>query len=149
MSKNKKSLLQQQQQQGNISVGPVLVDLIEELELKLDNEFYEYLKLKVTSGVSRQLPALQRDNDNNNNKVNNLKNFEGENVLHPITAELCDAGTCTAPTKSVSLMEDNKINDDDNDPNVDYIRRSSQTILKSVKFFFIIRSKKSRIYFIN
>ncbi|XP_014219685.1 tubulin glycylase 3A-like [Copidosoma floridanum] len=57
--KKKRAPLLQQQQQTAIRVGPVLVDLMEELEMQLDNEFYEYLKLRTPSGMSRQIPALR------------------------------------------------------------------------------------------
>ncbi|KAJ8683626.1 hypothetical protein QAD02_019418 [Eretmocerus hayati] len=43
---------------GAPKVGPVLVDLIEELEQQLDREFFEYLKLRSSNGLTRQTLPL-------------------------------------------------------------------------------------------
>lgn len=62
-------------------MGPAMVDLIEKLELQLDNEFYEYLKLRsapASGKLSRQLLPLPTPEllNNNNSADNNYLDVE-------------------------------------------------------------------------
>ncbi|OXU28004.1 hypothetical protein TSAR_015848 [Trichomalopsis sarcophagae] len=96
-------------------MGPAMVDLIEKLELQLDNEFYEYLKLRsapANGKLSRQLlplPTPELLNNTNNNSDNNFLDVE-TNTRH-FNLNLTSSQTAlNTPASSTSPVNGQRVN---------------------------------------
>ncbi|XP_008205605.1 tubulin glycylase 3A isoform X1 [Nasonia vitripennis] len=87
-------------------MGPAMVDLIEKLELQLDNEFYEYLKLRsapANGKLSRQLLPLPAPELLNNTNNNSDKNFlDGETNTRHFNLNLTSSQTALNTPASTS-----------------------------------------------